>query len=111
MPSNDEVERRGASPASNESTLSHSSTYTLLTEDAPRDRSNRLLEVSRLNTQTSPGKIPTNFTASNRVMILVWVLYVWKYASTAGSGSIAYSEIVIPNANKTPTRLNRRAMI
>jgi hypothetical protein len=44
MSSNDEVERRGASPASNEGTLSQSSTPPWLTEDATRDRSNRLLD-------------------------------------------------------------------
>src|SRR5580658_5113642 len=40
---NDEVERRGASPASNEGNLSTSSTPPCLNEDATRDRSNRLL--------------------------------------------------------------------
>ena len=40
---NDEVERRGVSPASNEGTLSKSSTPPWLTEDATRERSNRLL--------------------------------------------------------------------
>jgi hypothetical protein len=44
MDSNDEVERRGASPASTEGTLSQSSTPLLgPNEDATRDRSNRLL--------------------------------------------------------------------
>jgi hypothetical protein len=42
--SNDEVERRGVALATNEADLSRSSTPPWLTEDIPRDCSNRLLD-------------------------------------------------------------------
>jgi hypothetical protein len=45
MASNDEVERRGIAQTTNEADLSQSSTPPWLIEDAPRDRSNRLLGV------------------------------------------------------------------
>jgi hypothetical protein len=41
---NDEVERRGVAVSLNEAGLFQSSTSPWLTEDAPRDRSNRLLD-------------------------------------------------------------------
>src|SRR5882724_11658549 len=41
---NDEVARRGNAPTTNEAALSRSSTPPWLTEDAARDRSNRLLD-------------------------------------------------------------------
>jgi hypothetical protein len=45
--SNDEVERRGVAPATNGADLSRSSTPLLgLPKMRPRDRSNRLLEVT-----------------------------------------------------------------
>ena len=53
LPANDEVERRGASPASNEGTLSQSSTPSLAQRRrGPRVRSNRLLDGATVRPQT-----------------------------------------------------------
>jgi hypothetical protein len=86
---NDEVERRGVSPASNEGNLSQSSIYSLApNEDATRDRSNRLLD---LITEASPPVVVAEANSvdveAGTVIVLViaqfWALpEPWQFLKT-----------------------------
>src|ERR1700733_1713060 len=64
MVSNDEVERRWGGLPTNEADLSRSSTPSWSTEDGPRDRSNRLLE---LRTTKRRLEVPLDSDALPRV--------------------------------------------